>query len=1450
MHERCHAFFTKMKCCAHCGAVQLGGDVPCGVVMTTRSPSPGSSVPPYALANVHMQRFCTSEADGGRPHWNVCSLCDKRSRAPFLVHHSVLSTRSILLSDPLEVQRLALVDLALGFVQKLNGYVHVRVPKTTLLDGALVEMNPKAHTAARPRAHVPHAVLALLGELRKSNEYVQHFLTLLERDHPVHGVPVLPASVADGILQSARERGPLFATDADPFRKGQFASHFGALVDVSPAANSVLRVHRKFSTYEVGFITARPAALAPRADAVPLAVHSDGAPAGAGAGAGAVATPSLEMALFPLLFPGGDGDFDRSASEATGTSLEEYFRMRFNQFLSPFTLHKPYLPLAYMLRQAHGLLREHQPQALEAQLHRLEKKYKHASPAVIYKHVLKSNSVGAKPGQPLYFRNKLDDLLTAVKHKGMPTAFFTLTADEVSDTCFVEVKDLESFLNQMLHGSEDGRATFADAPVECSRAFLARLKVFMQDYVLGGAKIFGNVTCHMVRYEVQGRGSLHAHILLWLDPVDALHLKHEIVAYLPATLDDAELWEDDGSGGRRRLSKEQIEELRAQRFTPEEIHLRDLVKRKQMHSCDERCRGSDSSRMCKDMHPFAANVQGTVFNNGTNRWDYLRPSQVVLVKDGTGTGTKLLPAHRNVTPYHPTALFVWGAHINIQMVTASAWSRYVLKYTTKCEPSGPINLSPDDAAHIGLHGLTEAQCKLVSAVVLSRPVSPCEAALTMVQSGPYGQLVEFTFKPEVINCRPPHVRTRILKELAAGAGNSHAGVATNHLQEYMVRDGLPDVTFYDYFTYYEREKPGTYTHKQLSQKYKFKKVSTDSSGRDVFFRVPRDAPPDAVPSKRRVRFTTYSPASSTNEWAFTLLLRHVPFRLEEELTTMTGNARTSSGAPAYYMECRLRGIIKDEDDLEALLRETAVDACEDEDRVATTLDRVLSKYPFDADLRSFVRAPDDEDDDDIEVEPFSYTPAELSEFDANAALPANPEQQAFLETIKAARGGVHFLTGGPGCGKSFTAQQLIHWGRHNGKRMVLCATTGAAAVRLSAFASTVHSGFAVDSKYGVRDLPLANAVLRAIAYADWLLIDEVSMMTLQLLHLVLTRLRVSVKAESVEEILRNKVLIFIGDMGQLPPVCRCKVPDGEVCSRCHASQHFLWKHVQTHVLRTSVRHVTDPEYVSFLNVVRVRRPTVPELAALNERAISEREVLSKVDLDPVTKRVNCRILCTHREDVVDYNRLVLHHAFAAADIFVPGVEHSLTGKELSPELQAFLDDDKDEDFNTLKEAALNALVIFNHGNDYMCVGAPNGATGYIVGRGTTKPTARGSVGRDFLLVRLENGNTVTVKRTVERKHVYIDGLRRVQFIKRAFPLELAYAMTAHKSQGCTIPGNVVLKVRDAFAPGMLYVMLSRVTELAKLFIVGRLLPRHFLPVPPWARGDDADAPRASAAGNA
>ena len=50
-------------------------------------------------------------------------------------------------------------------------------------------------------------------------------------------------------------------------------------------------------------------------------------------------------------------------------------------------------------------------------------------------------------------------------------------------------------------------------------------------------------------------------------------------------------------------------------------------------------------------------------------------------------------------------------------------------------------------------------------------------------------------------------------------------------------------------------------------------------------------------------------------------------------------------------------------------------------------------------------------------------------------------------------------------------------------------------------------------------------------------------------------------------------------------------------------------------------------------------------------------------------------------------------------------------------------------------------------------------------------------------------------------------------------------MIGHKSQGATISTNVVVDIRNAFAPGLTYVMLSRVTNRANLKIKGRLLHR-------------------------
>ncbi|WP_306189960.1 ATP-dependent RecD-like DNA helicase [Streptomyces sp. MK5] len=131
-----------------------------------------------------------------------------------------------------------------------------------------------------------------------------------------------------------------------------------------------------------------------------------------------------------------------------------------------------------------------------------------------------------------------------------------------------------------------------------------------------------------------------------------------------------------------------------------------------------------------------------------------------------------------------------------------------------------------------------------------------------------------------------------------------------------------------------------------------------------------------------------------------------------------------------------------------------------------------------------------------------------------------PEQEAAVRLALTEK--VAVLTGGPGCGKSFTVRSVVELARAKKAKVVLAAPTGRAAKRLSeltgAEASTVHRLLELkpggDAAYD-RDRPLD---------ADLVVVDEASMLDLLLAN------------KLVKAVPPGAHLLFVGDVDQLPSV--------------------------------------------------------------------------------------------------------------------------------------------------------------------------------------------------------------------------------------------------------------------------------------------------------------------------
>ncbi|HEY9834074.1 MAG TPA: AAA family ATPase [Stenomitos sp.] len=159
----------------------------------------------------------------------------------------------------------------------------------------------------------------------------------------------------------------------------------------------------------------------------------------------------------------------------------------------------------------------------------------------------------------------------------------------------------------------------------------------------------------------------------------------------------------------------------------------------------------------------------------------------------------------------------------------------------------------------------------------------------------------------------------------------------------------------------------------------------------------------------------------------------------------------------------------------------------------------------------------------------------LLRFREKTGIELSEQQQQAVEIAASER--VLVLTGGPGCGKTFTTRTIVALWKAMGKSIALAAPTGRAAQRLSEMtgqsASTLHRLLEFDPKtFGFKH-DETNPL-----QADAIVIDEASMLDLFLAYSLMK----AVKLEAQ--------LLLVGDIDQLPSVGPGNVLRDLIVSQC------------------------------------------------------------------------------------------------------------------------------------------------------------------------------------------------------------------------------------------------------------------------------------------------------------
>jgi len=396
-----------------------------------------------------------------------------------------------------------------------------------------------------------------------------------------------------------------------------------------------------------------------------------------------------------------------------------------------------------------------------------------------------------------------------------------------------------------------------------------------------------------------------------------------------------------------------------------------------------------------------------------------------------------------------------------------------------------------------------------------------------------------------------------------------------------------------------------------------------------------------------------------------------------------------------------------------------------------------------------------------------------------------------------------FVTGNAGTGKTTFLRYYITRAQ---KKTVVLAPTGVAA--LNAGGETVHSFF--DFK---PDITLAKVKKKKLTdksiyrQVETVIIDEASMLRCDILDCIDRFLRLN--REAHQEPFGGVQMVFIGDLQQLPPVV--KREEAHIFNSVYKTPYFLSAYSLNEAMLHTVElkkiyRQTEGDFVTLLNSVRNGSAGDAELAVLNRKVGS-----------PAGKSSDkaCAIyLTTTNKKAASINFQYLSKLPEENAVFIAETENIEEESNVLP-----------AEYELVLKKGAQVMMVNNDSRDRWV----NGSIG-------TVENIKSDLNSDKILiyVKFPNGRIEAVEpyKWELFKYKWNDSLKQIETESagffRQYPLKLSWAVTIHKSQGKTFDNVIIDMEYGAFAPGQLYVALSRCTSFDGICLSRPLTKRDII----------------------